>query len=444
MRSLFASLFHHHQSLSFFSFYPLLLSSFIQALSTHSYHPTNPYWLASSMETTFIKNTAAKTSSRFYGKSANKNVRPPRTPSPKPGQPPMETSPLEPPRLRRSNAIKRMGEALINCRREGARADSPTPLSKTQRPYSFAHVGLGRRDHILTSHTANKKVIEDIDIPPMGDEWTWNDMRRLPGILASFVKAQMPADELGFYLDKLLYGRDNSLGGIVTNLVNENVRYDEIAVHVLKLLDLHDDNGHRLYEQLEPADSDRRPNRPLHSRVSPSQGLQTPPTSPPGWDSELLSYEDPHTNGPEIICPQRLAPRHAALEQESIQRFLTEDTNTHGDGEQNATFADFDFALDNVDADMNVDTDNNSSSSRSDGVSVHHAQAAHFLKPGPARFYSQFYSDDSTPTAVVTDTSIGAMHANRSQFGDGQIPLQLRPGYRAPKRVRRFSRFPID
>lgn len=451
MQSLLDVPFHHHQS--FFLSYPLYCSLPSSSL-TNSYQALYNTTGFSPTETTpnrfiNIHKPPAKMYC-FYGKSTNGNepVKTPRTPSPKPGQPPMESSPLEPPLLRRPNAIKRVGEVLVNCRREREddRAESPTPQGRI-RPFSFTRTG--RQEQINTSHIYNANKSIDIDIPPMKDEWTWEDMRRLPGILTSFIKSGMPGDELGFYLDKVLYGRDKSVGGIVTNLVNENVKYDEIAVRTLKLLDLYDDDGQVLWEQIAPAELDRRPNRPLHAKVNHGQ-VQTPPISPYARNEELLSYKDPNTTGPEIICPQ---PRHAALEREAIQRFLAEDDSTSNedeDGEHTNPFADFDFAFDAPDAgttnaNMNVYADNaydaSSSSSPFDDSAVQNAQAIRFSKPGPARFYSQCY--DGGGVAAAGDSGVGAEHANRKQYNASGIPEQLCPGMGAKQKSKR-GRFLID
>lgn len=388
---------------------------------------------------------------RFYGKSSNETVKLPRTPSPKPGQPSMETSPLEPPRLRRSNAIKRIGEALVNCRREGARAESPTPTGRI-RPFSSTRTDGQDRINAGADHVHNaNRVIGDIDIPPMKDEWTWEDMRRLPGILISFVKSGMPADELGFYLDKMLYGRDRSVGGVVTTLVNGNVRYHEIAIRTLKLLDLYDDDGHLLSEQIAPAESGsrRRPNRPLHYKVTHRQiQMQTPPISLYDCNEELLSYNDPDTTGPEIICPR---PRHVALERECIQCSLAEDADAHAtssededeDGEQDP-FADFDFAFDNTD---NINANayagnaydpNTSSSSTSpfdDDVAMQDAQAIRYINPGPARICSQCYDDGSSMAAQA--------NTNNKQHNASGVPEELIPGMAAKPELKR-ERFLID
>ncbi|OJJ83864.1 uncharacterized protein ASPGLDRAFT_35874 [Aspergillus glaucus CBS 516.65] len=392
---------------------------------------------------------------RFYGQSTNGNesVKTPRTPSPKPGQLPMETNPLEPPRLRRSNAIKRVGEVLVNYRREREddRAESPTPAGRT-RPFSFTRTG--RQGHINianTGYTANK-YIEEIDISPMKDEWMWEDVRHIPGILTSFIKPGMSADELGFHLAKVLYGRDKSVGGIVTTLVNENVTYDEIAVRTLKLLDLYDDDGQPLYEQIASSGSDRRPNRPLHSKMNHGQ-VQTPPISPYARNEELLFYKDPNTTGPEIICPQ---PRHAALEREAIQRFLAEDDSTSNedeDDEHTNPFADFDFAFDAPDADTTnanayaddaYDASSSSNSSPFDDIDVQNAQAIQCSKSGPARFYSQCYDGGGVASATAADdTGVGAEHANRKQHNASRIPEQLRPGVVAKQKSKR-GRFLID
>ncbi|EYE94866.1 uncharacterized protein EURHEDRAFT_538037 [Aspergillus ruber CBS 135680] len=383
---------------------------------------------------------------RFYGKSTNSNepVKPPRTPSTKPGQQSMETSPLDPPRLRRSNAIKRVGENLVNRRRECEDAsESPAPQGRI-RPFSFTRTG--RQDHIdiaNTRYTANKDI-GDIDIPPMKDEWTWEGMRYLPDILTSFIKSGMPGNELGFYLHKVLYGRDRSVGGIVTNLVNENIKYDEIAVRTLKLLDLYDGDGQPMYEQIATADSDRHLKCSVHAKVNFGQ-VQTPPISPYARNEELLSYKDPNTTDPEIIYFQ---PRHVALEREAIQRFLAEDDSTSNedkDGEHTNAFADFDFAFnvpDNINANVYADNayDSGSSSSPFDDSAMQNAQAVQISKPGPARFYSQCY--DGGGVAAGGDSGVGAEHANRKQSNASRIPEQPCPGVTKQKSKRR--RFLID
>lgn len=408
----------------------------------------------SSTETTpsFINITNPTTSPRmhrFYGKSTNVNelVKTPRNPVPKPGQPPMETSPLELSRLRRSNAIKRVGEVLVNCPRwgEDVRAESPTPHGRV-RPFSFTRTGRQACINIANNgHTANKDI-EDIDILPMKDEWTWEDMRRLPGILTSFIKYGMPGGELGFYLDKVLYSRDKSVGGIVTTLVNENAKYDEIAVRTLRLLDLYDDDGQPLYEQIAPTELERHPNRHLHSEVNHGQ-VPTPPISPCAYSEELLSYNNPKTTGPEIICPQ---PRHAALEREAIQCFLAEDEsplNEDEDGEHTNPFADFDFAfdaLDNINTNAYADSayDARISSSPFDDSAVQDARAIQFSKPGPARYYSQCY-DGGGGVAATDDSGVGAEHANWKQYNANGIPEQLRPGL-VTKQESKRGRFLID
>lgn len=384
----------------------------------------------------------------FYGKSSNESVRPLQTPSPKPEQPPMNTSPLEPPLLRRSNAIRHVGEALVNCHREGVRAESSSTTGRI-RPLSFTRTG--GQDCINTGaghvHNANK-VIGDFDILPMKDEWMWEDMRRLPGILASFIKSGMPADELGFYLDKMLYGRDKSVGGIVTNLVNENVKYDEIAVRTLKLLDLYDGDGQLLSELIAPAESQShfRPNLPLHYKVNHTQAvqMQAPPISPYARSKELLSYHDPNITGPETICPQ---PRHAVLELECIQRFVAEDANADAtssddeDGEQPDPdpFADFDFAFDaphNINANAYAGNAHDPSSSGSSpfdgGFAMQDAQAIQYINPGPARFYSQYYDGDNM-----------AVQANTKQHNASGFPEKLLLGI-APKPEPKRERFLID
>ena len=80
--------------------------------------------------------------------------RSPRTPSPEPGEPPMETSPVRGTGLQRSNAVRRIGTAMVQRRRDALsneRSTSPSPSSSYQnlrRPFSFERLGASMMETI--------------------------------------------------------------------------------------------------------------------------------------------------------------------------------------------------------------------------------------------------------------------------------------------------------
>lgn len=76
--------------------------------------------------------------------------RSPRTPSPEPGEPPMETSPVRGTGLQRSNAVRKIGTDMVQRRREAlsnerSTSSSPPSSYETQhylrRPFSFERPG---------------------------------------------------------------------------------------------------------------------------------------------------------------------------------------------------------------------------------------------------------------------------------------------------------------
>ena len=83
--------------------------------------------------------------------------RSPMTPSPEPGEPPMETSPVRGTGLQRSNAVRRIGTAMVQRRRDALSNEwstSPSPSSSYQslrRPFSFERLGASMMETIPDS-----------------------------------------------------------------------------------------------------------------------------------------------------------------------------------------------------------------------------------------------------------------------------------------------------
>lgn len=264
-----------------------------------------------------------------------------RTPSPKSNEPPLETSPLQPPRLQRSNAIRRVDNRIIRRRREDlleARSGSSNPVSQGPRKeFSFANMnsqidnGMHLNPFPSTSDSNGDSDWHKGKSHTRADESRarkWTEMRRLPGILTFLVKQGMPADEVGHYLELLVYGKDKFLGEMVTNSVNANEPYQHIAIRVLKTMDLRDDNGSPVYEQIKPAGNPmRRPNRPRRYQVNREARPRT--SSVPYADvlplnEGVLTCEHPNTTGPELICPKKPSARAAALDHRTVRRFVKE------------------------------------------------------------------------------------------------------------------------
>lgn len=95
--------------------------------------------------------------------------RSPRTPSPEPGEPPMEISPVRGTGLQRSNAVRKIGTAMVQRRRDALsneRSTSPSPPSSYEhqhhlrRPFSFERPGTSMMDTTPDSGPSSSKQLK--------------------------------------------------------------------------------------------------------------------------------------------------------------------------------------------------------------------------------------------------------------------------------------------
>lgn len=169
-------------------------------------------------------------------------------------------------------------------------------------------------------------------------------MLPLPDALTAYVKRGIPADKIGHYLELHFYGKDKFLGQRVTNAVNANKLYEQIAMDVLKTMDFRDDNGNLIHEQMKPAETPMcRPNKPLQQQVN-LEGSSSKSSIPYSHISPLnegvLTCKHPNTTGPDLICTKKPLARSAALDHRVVQRFVSEvEASEEGQGPSSAAAA---------------------------------------------------------------------------------------------------------
>lgn len=174
--------------------------------------------------------------------------------------------------------------------------------------------------------------------PPLAQDTPvdWDEVRRLPRLLTAWAQEGNSASRIGQLLHETVYGRDRSLGNLVTTMVDQRRAYHEIGHAVLRNLDLRNERGDPLYWDVPRGDVS----------LTPVSRLQMPiPDQPFGGDEQEmheggredgtndegggspLSYEHPHTLGPRMVCPQ---PRPNQVrwpffeDDESLEAFLAE------------------------------------------------------------------------------------------------------------------------
>lgn len=384
---------------------PHLLSASLRAIATsplqgpaqHS-DPSHAHRLRLSQT---AKQTAKKAEQMHKGTNSDSLYRP-KAPSPEPGQPTLETSPLARTGLQRSNAVRRSGSDNANRRCENlsnASSGSQTPTRRSGRPFSFAprmddritvNVGSNHHNSIGNGNSITEENSNN-------DEWARSPIHRLPSILSSHVKSHMRADDIGHYLDKLLYGRDKYLGNIITNFVNGNLPYVMIAEQVLKTLDLRDDQGLPFHMIMKPGNMVRRPNKPQNLQVNPEQRLpEAPPTSPPRFykqqEANVVNYESPNSSVSDHISMRR---PNAALERDAIQRFLadTADTDSYNNHDNKGKYYHAPGIDTAADPDSDADQDDYDTNSGVYGCLDNvpqYAATVQFFKPSaPARVHTQ-------------------------------------------------------
>lgn len=361
------------------------------------------------------------------------------------------------PRLRRANAIRRVDLRTARKRRdEPSRLRSPTGLPRIPRktlsfadlttryeqdmnitantnpnvrPHNDVNVNVNLNSNSSSSSNGNdnsywSKFVDSLvrDDDPM--VWTFDEMRRFLDSITSFIKHGIPADELGRYLCLLVYGKDKFLAEVVTNCVNANITYAEIALRVLRTSDLRDNDGNAVYLQLQPAGNPhRRPNRPYRYLVNrpflPSKRT-IPYSRLPSSNRNMLTYENPDTIGPLLICPKPQVRKSTSVLQERLpQDFLIDsELRPHigqavpvsppaADEQMNMKVDEGQINSDNysdmVDEDDDVrmldldeddgevlDTTSEGNEYFAQNLQIQQAQAVHYTKPtSPPRFYAE-------------------------------------------------------
>lgn len=388
---------------------------------------------------------------------------------------PFNSSP-QPPRLRRTNAIRRVDMRTARQRREELlRLRSPTRVPRVLRrslsiadlttryqqdmnanvnthPHVDANVNVNVNANRNTNNGNDSNYWRNfVDYHAQEDEreiWTFDQMRRFLDTLASLVTHGIPADELGRYICLLVYGKDRFLGEIVTQSVNTNSTYEQIAIRLLKTFDLRDNNGDIIYLQLQPAeDPNRKPNRPL--RYQENRKFQ--PRQPLGRD--VLSYENMDTNGPLLIYPKSQVGRPTSAIQERILQdfFVESESNSQSPQAQIAPVpaqasneqankvdegqVDSDNYSDMVDEDDDVrmldpnEEENEElfdSSERIDNYAaqnpqIHQAQVVQYTRPtSPPRFYAEINAEKRRQAARRSDDARSSGVSRRTIRSNGQ------------------------
>lgn len=346
----------------------------------------------------------------------------PKTPLPEPGKPPLETNSGARTGLQRSNAVRRSGSVNVKRRHENLSNSSSgfqTPTRKPGRPFSFAP----SNHHNDLGNANGNSIAEEYS---NNDEWARSTIHHLPSILSSHVKSRMRADDIGHYLDKLLYGRDKYLGNIITNLVNDNLPYVAIAEQVLKTLDLHDDQGFPFHMILEPGNMVRRPNKPQNLQVNREQQQpETPLTSLPRFykqqEANVVNYESLNSSVSDHISMRR---PNAALERDAIQRFLadTAHTNSYNNHDNKGKYDHAPGTDAGPDADHD-DYDANSSVYGCVNNVPQYAATVQFFKPSaPARVYTPANGSGGKNSQWIQDYYIQMMRARQIARAESVAP----------------------
>lgn len=394
----------------------------------------------------------------------------PLTPSPESWNSPLNTSP-QPARLQRANAIRHVDIKTVRQRQdELAKARSPSRAPRTPRKFSFAGITTryeqdmninarpNVRPHVNPNHgnanansngsSAWHNFVDDHVRQEGHKTWTFEEMRRFPDTLTSFVKQGMPADELGRYLCLLVYGKDKFLGEMVTNSVNANVTYEQIAIRVLMTFDLRDNDGNMVYLQLHPAENPLcKPSRPIRYQANREVRLREasiPYSQMPPLNQEVLTCEYPNTTGPLLVCPKVQVGRPAALQHRTIKQFFIETESPQVPQVQTADeqmnmdedpFENEDMEVEDDDVNMldpyeDEDYFESSSEGCSDMVDdyfnqhpeIHQAQEIQYTKPtSPPRFYSEINAEKRRQAASrsgevpSSDSSRGSLDVRGSR-----------------------------
>ncbi|KAL5359188.1 hypothetical protein BJX96DRAFT_174137 [Aspergillus floccosus] len=142
----------------------------------------------------------------------------------------------------------------------------------------------------------------------------WKEVRRLPRLLTTWSQEGKSTSRIGQLLHETAYGWDRSLGNLVTTMVDQGRAYHEIGHAVLRNLDLRNEHGDPLYRDVPRGDVSLTPGSILQLafRYEPFGGNEQETRGGTGREdgkiyedgTSPLSYEDPHTLGPRMVCPQ--------------------------------------------------------------------------------------------------------------------------------------------
>ncbi|GAB1217711.1 hypothetical protein ATERTT37_006952 [Aspergillus terreus] len=239
------------------------------------------------------------------------------------------------PTLKRSNAIIRRGRDPPDCPQgthptntaEGRCVSFDSPLSPTTAQQNAFAEQLAQAEPPLEPQGARLQTDTPVD---------WDEVRRLPRLLTAWAQEGNSASRIGQLLHETVYGRDRSLGNLVTTMVDQRRAYHEIGHAVLRNLDLRNERGDPLYWDVPRGDVSLTPVSRLQMPIPDQsfggdeqemhEGGREDGTNDEGGGSPL-SYEHPHTLGPRMVCPQ---PRPNQVrwpffeDDESLEAFLAE------------------------------------------------------------------------------------------------------------------------
>lgn len=130
--------------------------------------------------------------------------------------------------------------------------------------------------------------------------WDLNGVLHLRRLLVLWAECKVPASDIGLFLVKVLYERDEHLGNRLTRMVNLDESYSNVALGIMKHYQIRDSDDQPMWMTLDLGEVDLRPSGNSSAGSSRSISVPTLTTGYTGSETTRQSFHTASTSSVDL------------------------------------------------------------------------------------------------------------------------------------------------